>query len=434
MIESFIILLREGIEVSLVIGILIVYLRKVRRGRFLPAVYFGLGLAIAASIGGAFLFSRLSLDNESLEGYLLLIAAVFVTTMIVWMWRTGRRLRGEIERRVDDIVSDTSSWKNQLGIIAFTFLMVFREGIETALFLGAVSLSQGNTQSFVGGMSGLTLAVAFGILFVKGSVRIDLGKFLKVTAVVLLIFVGQLVVNAIHEFLEMGILPPQPAVMGIVGPIVRNNVLFILAIVSIPAFMFMIPGTQRRDNSPAVSLATRRWQFGAGLITLLIVFFLGFDELYSSHGSATIEPPLPVELNDGHVHLPLHDVDDGRLHRYSLKQDSISIRFFVLRTGLNTFATAFDACRPCYNYGKYYVSGSDVVCSQCEATYPTSKLSHPKISDEASSEAISSSDNSEELGCRPIYLRSKIENGQILISAEDLLKKREYFEIRRDGE
>ena len=434
MVESFIILLREGIEVALVVGILIVYLRKLNRPNLLSSIYLGIALAGLASVVGALLLRKFALDHEKLEGYLLLAAAIFVTTMIVWMWRTAKGIRRGIEGKVQTIISKDSSWQVRLGILLFTFLLVFREGIETAVFLGAVSFSQSALQSFLGGTLGLSAAIAFGVLFVKGSLRIDVARFLKVTAIVLLVFVTQLIVNALHEFYELGVLPPQPAVMGILGPIVRNNLLFILAILSIPAFMFMIPSTHRAEKIIEKSPSQMRWQLVAGLTTLSIVFFLGFDDVFSSRSETALEPAQPVRLNDGYVHIRLSEVDDGALHRYTLKQDTVNIRFIVLRTGLNSFATAFDACRPCYNYGKFYVSGSDIICSQCDAASPISKLSRANHWDgqERDSSVIGSS--SEDAGCFPISLRSRIEDGQILISAEDLRNKREYFELKKEGE
>jgi len=432
MIESFVILLREGIEVALVVSILIVYLRKVHQPHLLPLVYLGLGLAVLASIAGAVIFQKLALDNEALEGYFLLVAAVFVASMIIWMWRTARGIRREIEQRLEGIVNRISSRRMQAGILVFSFLMVFREGIETAVFLGAVSFTQNSSQSFLGGLFGVAGAVAFGVLFVKGSVRIDVARFLKVTALVLLIFVAQLFVNAIHEFFEMGVLPPKPAVMGIVGPIVRNDLLFILAILSIPAFMFMIPSRQRNQENAAGSKRMNRWQFAAGLITFSIVFFLGFDNVFSSKIATTIEAARPVTLNRGFVQIPVNEVDDGALHRYTLKQDSIDIRFLVMRTGLGSYATMFDACRPCYNYGKFYISGENIVCSQCDAAYPLSKLSGRNRRDTTDEVSLAAPSSGDDPGCFPMRLPSRLEHGVILINASDLQSKREYFEFKKE--
>jgi len=432
MLESFIILLREGIEVALVISVLIVYLRKGGQPQLTRLVYLGLGLAVLASIAGALIFQKLALDSEALEGYFLLVAAVFVATMIIWMWRSARGIKREIEQKVSTIMTRTSSWRIQVGILIFTFSMVLREGVETAVFLSAVSFTHSSIQSFLGGLFGIVGAVAFGVLFVKGSIRTDIGRFLKVTALVLLIFVAQLIVNAIHEFFELGVLPPQPAVMGIVGPIVRNDLLFVLAILSIPAFMFMIPSRRRNLEIAARGGQSKRWQFAAGLITLSIVFFLGFDDVFSSRNNPAIEPARPVTLNDGFVHIPANEVDDRGLHRYALRQDSIDIRFLVMRIGLSTYATMFDACRPCYNYGKFYVSGDNIICSQCDAAYPLSRLLRPGDRDTTDGASLTALGSSDDAGCFPIHLQSRFEDGEILIGASVLQSKREYFELKKE--
>jgi FTR1 family protein len=432
MLESFIILLREGIEVALVISILIVYLSKDGQPQLVGLVYLGLGLAVLASIVGAIIFHKLAFDSEAVEGYFLLVTAVFVASMIIWMWRSARGIKREIEQKVSTIMTRVSSWRIQVGILVFTFLMVLREGVETAVFLGAVSFTHSSIQSFLGGLFGVVGAVAFGVLFVKGSIRIDIARFLKVTALVLLIFVAQLIVNAIHEFFEMGVLPPHPTVMGIVGPIVRHDLLFILAILSIPGFMFMIPNRHRRLDNATGTRRTKRWQFAAGLITLSIVFFLGFDDVFSSKSNATIEAARPVTLNEGFVHIPVDEVDDGALHRYMLKQDSIDIRFLLMRAGLSKYATVFDACRPCYNYGKFYVSGDKIICSQCDAAYPLSRLLSPSKQDTTDRASPTASGSSDDPGCFPMYLQSRLENGEILIGATDLLSKREYFELKQE--
>ncbi|MEK6565889.1 MAG: FTR1 family protein, partial [Bacteroidota bacterium] len=243
MLETLIITFREGVEIALIVGILLVYLRTNDKSELKKYVHFGLAASLVASVIVAIILEKLSLDYELFEGYLMFIAAAFVTTMIVWMWRTSRHIRNDIEQKVGGMVKEaTSSWRLMLGVFLFTFLMVAREGIETVIFLRAASGGTVFSSGVLGAVLGIALSVAFGVFFVKGSIRVDVGRFLNVTAIVLLIFIAQLIVNGVHEFYELGVFPASPKMMGVVGPIVRNNLLFILAIVSIPAIMFIIPG------------------------------------------------------------------------------------------------------------------------------------------------------------------------------------------------
>jgi len=142
MLESYLITFREGVEISLIVGILLVYLKKINQAGLISTVFYGLGAALVASIVTAFVLERLAMDFEVLEGYLMFAAAFFVTTMILWMWRTSRHIKRDIEQRIDSIVSKrATSIGATVGVFLFTFLMVVREGVETVIFLRAVSSS-----------------------------------------------------------------------------------------------------------------------------------------------------------------------------------------------------------------------------------------------------------------------------------------------------
>ena len=427
MIESLIIALREGIEIALVLGILIVYLRKVERTQLIRSVYLGLVLAFAASIGGAIVMQRLAFDQEKLEGYFMLAAAVFVISMITWMWMTAKKIRSEIEEKVNSIIETRSSWQAHFSMMIFTFLMVVREGIETAIFLQAVAFSAGAWSSVLGTVVGLASATIFAILFIRGSVKIDIGRFLKVTAMTLLIFTLQLIVNAAHEFYEYGVFAANPKMMGILGPIVQNNLLFIIAILSIPALMLVIPGRMSKPLVP--SRGQRRWQLSAGFASLVIILFLGVGDIFSSRQEFNLSSQSLAVPESGILQIPLDRVSDNSLHRYAIQDRGLEIRFFVLRTGLGTFATAFDACYACYAYGKYYLKNGELVCSLCEAPSPLSKLSPTMLEDQPDE---NNSGSMEGNGCAPIYLPSRIHNGSIEIKFADLQHQRKYFEINKE--
>ncbi|HYQ87762.1 MAG TPA: Fe-S-containing protein [Bacteroidota bacterium] len=444
MIESMIIALREGIEISLVVGILIVYLKKINKPSLITSVYAGLVLAVLASIGGALILQKLSIDQESLEGFFMIAAAVFVISMIAWMWVTAKKIRREIEAKVNSIVESTTSRKSQISILSFTFLMVAREGIETAVFLQAVALSTDAWRSILGTVMGIGAATIFAILFIRGSVRIDIGRFLRVTAITLLIFTLQLIVNAFHEFYEYGILPASPRMMGILGPVVQNNIFFIIAIVSIPAIMLLIPsrmgrrtpapaagkgssgdsGVQTQQTSPAK--AQGRWQLSAGIASICIIFFLGVGDIFSSNYEMDLTAEAISSPSSGVIEIPVARISDNNIHRYSIDDRGLTIRFFVLRTGLGKFATAFDACYACYSYGRYYLKNGQLICSQCDAPSPLSKLHATKGEAEPDE---NNSGSMEGNGCTPIYLASRLKAGNIEIKLADLESKRKYFDI-----
>ena len=426
MLESYLITFREGVEISLIVGILLVYLKKINERTLISTVFYGLGAALVASIVTAFVLERLAMNFEVLEGYLMFAAAFFVTTMILWMWRTSRHIKRHIEHRIDSIVSQGStSVGATVGVFLFTFLMVVREGVETVIFLRAVSSSQGTWGVLIGVGAGILAATAFGVLFIKGSVKVDIGKFLKVTAVVLLIFVAQLLVNGIHEFYELGVFPPNPGAMGIVGPIVRNNLLFVLAIFSIPAIMFIIPPSRRMEQTTA--RPARRWQLATGLTTLSVVFFFGFDYVYTSRSSVEISPAKEMTPEKGIIRISAGDLLDGDLHRFEwVTADSVHIRFIAMRTKPGTFGTAFDACRACYNYGHYFLRNGELICSICEAPSEMSKLAVATEVDPDQSGSM------EGLGCAPLHLPSTLEKGSILVKTSDLQVNKIFFQTGFD--
>jgi uncharacterized membrane protein len=119
-------------------------------------------------------------------------------------------------------------------------------------------------------------------------------------------------------------------------------------------------------------------------------------------------------------------VNDGKLHRFSINDDGLEIRFIVLRTGMGRYGTAFDACYACYSYGRYYLRNGELICSQCDAPSPLSKL-HEARADEP--EDSTNTGSMEGNGCAPIYLQSHLEGGMIAVKLADLQHRRKYFDI-----
>ena len=242
--EAFVITLREGVEAALIIGIIIIYLNRTNRPELHRWVYAGLGLAILASFLGAFGFSRIGLNPESemFEGVLYAVAAVLVVSLVVWMWRASRNIKSQIEGRLDKLTAPNSQ-RNAYGLMIFVFFMVFREGIETVLFLAALSLTRTpDLVGLVGGLFGLGLAVLFGVLFIRGSLRVNLRWFFAVTGFVLLVLAVRLAAGSLHEFYEAGVLPLPLLVEELVELVTdkRTSTLILIALVVLPV-MTMLP-------------------------------------------------------------------------------------------------------------------------------------------------------------------------------------------------
>ena len=222
MLQAFIITLREGVEAALIVGITLAYLTKIGRQELRKTVYAALAAAFLGSIGVAVVISRTHLNEDVFEGWIMLVAAFFVVTMVVFMMKTGRKLKGEIEGKVG-LLAGNDAW---VGLFVFIFLMVLREGAETVLILSAVSLNSTELMSFLGTLLGVLAAIAFGVMFVKGSVRINLQKFFRVTTAIMFLVAAQLLISGLHELSESGVIPSSKREMALIGPIVSNDWFF----------------------------------------------------------------------------------------------------------------------------------------------------------------------------------------------------------------
>src|SRR6202043_2953158 len=140
LLSSFLIALREGVEAALVVGIVLVYLNRTGRSNLARWVWGGVLAAVVSSLAVAIALDRWKVSEDGFEGVLLLVAAVFVVTMILWMNRVARRLKKEIEQHVEKHAAK-SEFSAGIGLATFVFLMVIREGAELALILRAVELS-----------------------------------------------------------------------------------------------------------------------------------------------------------------------------------------------------------------------------------------------------------------------------------------------------
>jgi high-affinity iron transporter len=209
-VDALVITLREGLEAALVVGIIYALVRRAGRADLMRWVIAGVlsaGLfSVAAAVGLGAL--GLKADNPVVEGVTYLVAGVAVASMVVWMWRNGRNVRGKVQSRVEGIVaSERTSSAAGVGLFALSFFMVAREGVETVLFLSASALGGASQLGLLaGGLAGLSLAVGYGILFARGSVRLDLKLFFTLTSAVLLLLAAKLLGSSIHEFEEAGVL------------------------------------------------------------------------------------------------------------------------------------------------------------------------------------------------------------------------------------
>src|SRR5690348_8131266 len=380
MLQTLIVTLREGVEAALIVGITLAYLAKIQRSDLRRVVYVALAAAFTCSIAVAIVISRTQFNQDIFEGVVMLVAALFVVTMIWFMGRAAKKLKGEIESRVGGFATKGS----RLGLFLFVFLMVLREGVETVLILAAVEFNSTQLLSFMGTLIGVLLAVVFGVMFVKGSIRINLQRFFRVTTVILIFVAAQLVVSGLHELSENGVLPSSREEMALIGPIVRNDLFFFVTILALAALMILFDQRRRQGGGPPPppsstgpdSRAVQRkalwsarkerlWSTAVYTSSFIFIVLVTAEFIYAK-STTSLSPAHQVAFVGGQVTIPVSEVSDGDLHRYSANLDGKEVRFLIFRKADGKVVTVLDACQICGPVG-FYKNGSQIICKNCSA-------------------------------------------------------------------
>jgi FTR1 family protein len=413
MFQSLVITLREGVEAALILGIVLGYLNKTGRQAWSRYVWWGLASAIAASLAAAYLVHRFEVIEDAYEGWLMLVGAAFVAYMVYWMWRTGKRLKQEIESKLSEL-SASPSRSAAFGLFLFVFLMVFREGAETVLFLAAVSLRTSELVNFIGGVLGLALAVCMGVAFFKGSVKVNLRKFFTVTTMVLFVVAAQLFVSGVHELSEAQVLPSGPREMALIGPIVNNEAFFFIVIVALALFLIIAQRIQAGEptggDGARLSLPDRRkllanqhrdrfWKLAATAASLLVIVLISAQFIYSRTAHA-MTPPERVSIQNGEAQISTSLLADHDLHHMVIDVGGTDVRVIAILDSSGTVRAGLDACAICGHQG-YYQDGSNVICRNCGAV-----IYAPTIGQAG--------------GCNPIHIDYLIEGDKLHIAATAL--------------
>jgi len=409
--SAFLIALREGVEAALVVGIIVVYLSRTARSHLTQFVWYGVAAAAALSLAVAVGLERWRISEDGFEGLMLLMAAVFVVTMIVWMNRVARHLKKEIEEKVESYAEragKAAGW----GIFLFVFLMVLREGVELALILRAVELSTEGLQTWIGTLAGIGAAVAVGLFFFKGTLRIPLHRFFAGTSVILILVAFQLALTGLHELSEARWLPSSKAEMAILGPIVRNELFFFVFIFG-AAVLLILREWQAASHAKAAKESLndaekrllesqnrrqRRWMIAAATASLAVILVLTADFIYARANSA---PPTAQAIDPvgNVVRVPVSQVQDGAMHLFTVSAGNRLMRFMVIKKP-NGWGVALDACRICGAEG-YRQDGQNVICRHC-----ASAIYIPSIGDQG--------------GCNPIGVPAHVDGDSIVIDISAL--------------
>jgi high-affinity iron transporter len=411
LLAAFLIALREGVEAALVVGIILVYLSRTGRAHLSRFAWYGVAAATALSLAVAMALQRWRISEDGFEGLMLLLAAFFVITMIVWMNRVARHLKKDIEQKVESYAVRAGRAAG-LGIFLFVFLMVLREGAELALILRAVEMSTEGLQTWIGTILGIAAAVAVGVFFFKGTLRVPLHRFFAVTSAILMLVAFQLALTGLHELSEARWLPSSKQEMALIGPIVRNELFFFVFVFGAAALLILrewqsashaksaqeATGDAERRLLESQSRKSQRWMMASTVACLTVILVLTADFIYTRANSA---PPAsrPIAAVGNELRIPLTEIQDANLHLFTANIDGQSLRFMVIKKP-NGWGTALDACRICGAEG-YRQDGQNVVCRHCG-----SAIYVPSIGEAG--------------GCNPIGVPSRVEGGDLVMDVSAL--------------
>jgi FTR1 family protein len=398
MIDTFVVTLREGVEAALVIAIAVSYVKRIGRLDLMPAIYRGLLTAVVASFIVAWGFNRIGGEPDAYEGWVLLISAVFVLSMVIWMNRHGAHMKTEIETGLQ---KGSSSGSAAWGVFTFVFLMIFREGVETVLLLAALRFDTSGVLGWLGGALGIALALLFGVAFIRGTFRVNLKQFFRITTAILVVVVIQLTLTGLHELSESQILPSSSSEMAVLGPIVNNEVFFIVTILALAAAMVLFESRGRRaqkmEGLEGAALRKARWSekrekvwmIASCAASCIFMLMITAEYVYARQETA-LSAPTQVNFENAAIRIPVASVSDGTLHRFMVDDQGVHVRFIVIEKADHKLAVAFDACSICGSKG-FYQKGDEVICKLCGSEIVITSIGQRG-------------------GCNPIPLKSHIES------------------------
>lgn len=211
MLSSFIILLREGLECFLILGIILGYLKKTNNSKYNKSIYTGSILAILTSIVCAILFQIFlggysGIIHYMIEGFSKLFAVIILTFMLLWMKNASTNLTTDLEKKLSN--SNTQSdIKKSFGLGIFAFVTIFKEGIEVTLFLGAISSEISLSGEILGSILGVLVALLIVFIIFKTSINLNLKTFFNIMGGFIILIAAGLASGIIYEFQKSGVIP-----------------------------------------------------------------------------------------------------------------------------------------------------------------------------------------------------------------------------------
>jgi high-affinity iron transporter len=208
MLAPFLIMLREGMEAALIVGIVAGYLHQTGRRRWLPMVWAGVALAVALCLALGVVMNLVAAEfpqkqQEMFEGTVGLIAVVILTSMVFWMRKAARSIGAELRRSVDAALERDEA--GGMALVLMVFLAVGREGLESVFFLLATFQQDVGWGAPAGAILGVLGAGGIGWAIYRGGVKLDLRRFFAWTAILIIFVAAGLLAGSVRAFHEAGL-------------------------------------------------------------------------------------------------------------------------------------------------------------------------------------------------------------------------------------
>ena len=205
MLETSLITFREGLEAFLIVAIMLAYLNKTGKKHLMEPVYWGAGVAVLISATTGWHIAELA-QEPVMEGALAIAAGVLVASLTYMMMKGAKNIKKKISEGIDKN-AEKGGFAALFGMFAFTIVMVAREGMETAMMLGSMAGAVNKSDMMVGAFLGFAAVGVMGYLWFKQSRRVNIGLFMQVTGIFLMLFCVHLFIYGFHELTEAGVVP-----------------------------------------------------------------------------------------------------------------------------------------------------------------------------------------------------------------------------------
>ncbi len=424
MLSAMATILKSSLEAGLILLVIMIGLNKAGFNKKKTAVYFGIILASVLAVILVYWVDFFG-DREVFEGYLSLVISVTAVGCWLWLWQKCRQSGKDAF-----VIQEQSRIFAALVIILATGIVILGKMIEIVMFPSSIFLMSSNLLNtevvlkIAGAILALIITVVFVFIFLRMEKRITRKEFMVFSSAALLVVIFRQVITFLQVLFATGVLPLTTWAVTIIAPLINNYYpMFFYTLIGMAIILWSVLGRRIKKDYPDTSSTTnpaqkrkllagfkteKRWIKGLGFCLLTLILVLGANIAFANKG-AKLEPPIPVSAQGANILIPLEQVSDGKLHRYSyLTLQNIETRFIVIKKGETLFGTGLDACDICGQAG-YYQRGKDVICANCDVVINIPTIGFPG-------------------GCNPIPIKNRIDGSNLIINTADLEAKQEVFQ------